>query len=86
MFLNNFSTKKTCNYIFYTNFIQPAANKSIPRIYDFCTILVYHFVPFMTKIMVQHMGDAFLILTDLNYLTNHITLKLFPLFLPIIAP
>ena len=68
------------------NFIQPAANKSILRIHDFCMILALHFAPFMTKITVQHMGDTFPILTDLHYLTNHITLKLFPLFLPIIAP
>ena len=27
------------------------------------------------------MGDTVLILTDLNYLTNHITLKLFPFIL-----
>ena len=63
------------------NFIWPAANKSIPRIYDFCMILVLHFEPFMTKIMVQHKGDTFPIPTDLNYLTNHITLKLFPFIL-----
>ena len=31
--------------------------------------------------MVQHKGDTFLIPTDLNYLTNHITLKLFPFIL-----
>ena len=40
---------------------------------------VLHFMPFMMKLMVQHMGDTFLTLTDLNYLTKHITLKLFPL-------
>ena len=33
----------------------------------FFTILVLHFAPFMTKIMVQHKGDTFPILTDLNY-------------------
>ena len=31
--------------------------------------------------MVQHKGDTFPIPTDLNYLTNHITLKLFPFIL-----
>ena len=40
---------------------------------------VLHFTPLMMKLMVQHMGDTFLTLTDLNYLTKHITLKLFPL-------
>ena len=43
-----------------------AANKSIPRIYDFCMIFVLHFMPLMIKLMVQHMGDTFLILTDLD--------------------
>ena len=38
---------------------------------------VLHFMPFMMKLMVQHMGDTFLTLTDLDYLTKHITLKLF---------
>ena len=42
-------------------------------------IFVLHFMPLMMKLMVQHMGDTFLTLTDLNYLTKHITLKLFPL-------
>ena len=37
-----------------------------------------HFMPFMMKLMVQHMGDTFPNLTDLDYLTKHITLKLFP--------
>ena len=36
-------------------------------------------MPFMMKLMVQHMGDTFPTLTDLGYLTKHITLKLFPL-------
>ena len=40
---------------------------------------VLHFMPFMMKLMVQHMGDTFPTLMDLNYLTKHITLKLFPL-------
>ena len=31
--------------------------------------------------MVQHKGDTFLILTHLNYLINHITLKLFSFIL-----
>ena len=35
-------------------------------------------MPFMIKLMVQHMGDAFLTLTNFDYLTKHITLKLFP--------
>ena len=43
--------------------------------------LVLHFAPFMTEITVQHKGDTFPILTDLNYLTSHITLKLFPFIL-----
>ena len=53
-----------------------AANKSIPRIYDFCTIFVLHFVPFMIKLTVQHMGDTFPILTDLDQLTNYSSMKL----------
>ena len=40
---------------------------------------VLHFTPLMMKLMVQHKDDTFLTLTDLNYLTIHITLKLFPL-------
>ena len=40
-----------------------------------------HFMPFMMKLMVQHMGDTFPTPTDLDYLTKHITLKLFPFFL-----
>ena len=36
-------------------------------------------MPFMMKLTVQHMGDTFPTLTELNYLTKHITLKLFPL-------
>ena len=32
--------------------------------------LVLHFMPFMMKLMVQHMGDTFLTLTDLDYLTK----------------
>ena len=42
------------------------------------TILL-HFTPLMMKLMVQHTGDTFPTLTDSNYLTKHITLKLFPL-------
>ena len=30
----------------------------------------------MIKLMVQHTGDTFLTLTDLDFLTNHISLKL----------
>ena len=37
---------------------------------------VLHFTPFMIKLMVQHMGDTFPILTDLDYLTNHSSMKL----------
>ena len=37
---------------------------------------VLHFTPLMMKLMVQHTGDTFPILTDLDYLTNHISLKL----------
>ena len=40
---------------------------------------VLHFTPLMMRLIVQHMGDTFPTLTDLNYLTKHITLKLFPL-------
>ena len=39
---------------------------------------VLHFTPFMMKLMVQDMGDTFLTLTNFDYLTKHITLKLFP--------
>ena len=60
------------------NFIRPAANKSILRFYYFCMTLVLHFMPFMMKLMVQQTGDTFPTLTDLDYLTKHITLKLFP--------
>ena len=60
------------------NFIGQAANKSIPRIYDFCMTFVLHFTSFMIKLMVQHTGDTFPTLTDFNYLTKHVTLKLFP--------
>ena len=41
--------------------------------------LALHFMPLMMKLTVQHMGDAFPTHTDLNYLTKHIILKLFPL-------
>ena len=57
------------------NFIPLAANTSIPRIYDFCTIFVLHVAPCMIKITVQHTGDTFLILTDLDILTNHSSMK-----------
>ena len=36
-------------------------------------------MPFMMNLMVQHMGDTFPTLMNLDYLTKHITLKLFPL-------
>ena len=39
---------------------------------------VLHFMPFMMKLMVQHMGETFPTLTYLDYLTKHIILKLFP--------
>ena len=39
---------------------------------------VLYFTPFVMKLMVQHMGDTFLTLTNFDYLTKHITLKLFP--------
>ena len=39
---------------------------------------VLHFMPFMMKLPVQHMSDTFLALTNFNYLTKYITLKLFP--------
>ena len=58
------------------NFISPAANKSIPRIYDFYMTFVLHFAPLMLKPQVQHMGDTFQILTDLDKLTNHSSMKL----------
>ena len=40
---------------------------------------VLHFTPLTMKLTVQHTGDTFLTLMDLNHLTKHITLKLFPL-------
>ena len=58
------------------NFIQPAANKSILRIYDSYMTFVLHFAPFMIKLTVQHTGDTFQILTDLDILTNHSSMKL----------
>ena len=62
----------------YTNCIRPAANKSIPRIYDLCMIPVLHFMPYITNIMAQHEGCTLPISTDLKIiLTNYITLKLF---------
>ena len=36
---------------------------------------VLHFMPLMIKLMVQHMGDTFPTLTDLDYLTDHMSLK-----------
>ena len=56
--------------------VTPAAIKSIPRIYDFCMIFVLHFAPFMIKLKVQHKGDTFPILTDLDQLTNYSSMKL----------
>ena len=60
------------------NCILPAANKSIPRIYDLCMLLILHFTPYSINIMVQHEGGTLPISIDLTIsLTNHITLKLF---------
>ena len=39
---------------------------------------VLHFTPHMLKLTVQHTGDTFPILTDLDYLTNHSSMKLSP--------
>ena len=39
---------------------------------------VLYFTPFVMKLMVEYTGDTFLTLTNLDYLTKHITLKLFP--------
>ena len=70
MFLTDFHMQKYTGGIisrvgiFLT--LTPAANKSIPRIYDFCTILVLYFMPVITNIMVQHKGDTFTISTDLR--------------------
>ena len=52
--------------------VTPAANKSIPRIYDLCMIPVLHFTPYITNITVQHEGRTLPII-----LTNYVTLKLF---------
>ena len=37
---------------------------------------VLHFTPLMMKLMVQHIGDTFPTLTNLDYLTNYISLQL----------
>ena len=80
MFLTDFCMQKYTRDIilqvgiFLT--VTPAANKSIPRIYDFCMTFVLHFMLLMVKLMAQHTGDTFLILTDLDYLTNHSSMKL----------
>ena len=42
----------------------------------FCMTFASHFMPLMMKLMVQHTGDTFPTLTNLDYLTNHISLKL----------
>ena len=44
--------------------------------YDFCMTFVLHFVPFMIKLTVQHTGDTFPILKDLDQLTNYSSMKL----------
>ena len=46
------------------------------QIYDFCMTFVLHFMPLMMKFMVQHMGNTFPILTDLDFLTIHRSMKL----------
>ena len=80
MFLTDFHMQKYTRGIiswvgiFLT--VTPAANKSIPRIYDFCMTFVLCFMPLMMKLMVQHTGDTFPTLMNLDYLTNHISLKL----------
>ena len=43
--------------------------------------LVLYFYAIYDKIPVQHMRDTFLTLTNFDYLTKHITLKLFPFLL-----
>ena len=49
----------------------------MPRIYDFYIIFVLHFAPLtIKKLLVWHMGDTFQILTDLDILTNHSSMKL----------
>ena len=48
------------------------------QFYDFCMTFVLYFTPFMMILPVQHMTDTFLTLTNFDYLTKHITLKLFP--------
>ena len=51
------------------------------QFYDSCMTFVLHFMLFIMKLSVQHMSDTFLTLTNFNYLTKHITLKLFPFLL-----
>ena len=82
MFLTEFHTQKYTGGIilrigiFLT--VTPAANKSIPRIYDLCMILVLHLTQYIINITVQHEGRTLLISTDsTTNLTNYITLKLF---------
>ena len=48
------------------------------QFYDSCMTFVLHFMPFMMRLLVQHITDTFLTLTNFDYLTKHITLKLFP--------
>ena len=48
------------------------------QFYDSCMTFVLHFMPFTMILLVQHMMDTFLTLTNFDYLTKHITLKLFP--------
>ena len=82
MFLTEFHTQKyTGGIISWVGIIltvTPAANKSIPKIYDLCMIPVLHLMPYIINITVQHEGHTLLISTDLTInLTNYITLKLF---------
>ena len=82
MFLTDFHMRKYTGGIiswvgiFLT--VTLAANKSIPRIYDLCMILVLHLTPYIINIMVQHKGHTPPISTDsVINLTNYINLKLF---------
>ena len=43
--------------------------------------IVLHFTPLMMELPVQHVRDTFQTLTNSDYLTKHITLKLFPCLL-----
>ena len=62
-----------CNCIFYVDFICLAANKSILRIYDGICITLCAIYDKTNG--TAHMGDTFLILTDLDQLTNYSSMK-----------